>query len=176
MPARSRSTVAARAALLVVTVLARPALAEAPCLEDAARLCPGIPAAGDGRLWACLQRNSVRLSSACVQNVQWVQARARELRVDCANDIYRFCPYVAIGQGRVLQCLGAHLGQRELSAACEEGVTRVIDRTQELVDACSDEAARFCEGVQPGGGRVFLCLRAQSERLSTRCRRALEPR
>ena len=177
MIACPRPPLAACAALVLAAAgAALPARAEAPCGEDAARLCPGIPAAGDGRLLACLQRNNLKLSSACVENLRWVEARARELQVDCTNDIYRFCPYVPVGQGRVLECLAAHLGQRELAPGCEESLANALEKVREFQDACGAEAARLCEGIKPGGGRVFLCLRAQSEKVSTRCQRALEPR
>ena len=165
------------ATLVVAAALAAArARAEAPCVEDAARLCPGVPATGDGRLLACLQRNNLKLSSACIENLRWVQARARELSVDCANDVYRFCPGTQVGQGQVVQCLAFQVGKRELAPACEDAVVTALERTKEFQDACSAEAAQLCQGIQPGGGRLFLCLRAQSERVSTRCQRALNPR
>jgi Golgi apparatus protein 1 len=166
----------ARALLLLLAALALPARAEAPCVVDAARLCPGVPAAGDGRLWACLLRNETQLSSACVRNIQEVRRRAGEFNVDCAGDVFRFCPGTRPGQGRVLECLGAWVGKRELSSTCEAAVATALENVNEFAAACGDEAARHCPGIQPGSGRIFLCLRAQSERLSTRCQRALNPR
>jgi hypothetical protein len=160
------------AALLAVAGASR-ALADAPCSADAARLCPGIPS-GDGRLWACLLRNELKLSSPCVANIRDVQRRANEFNADCSADIYRFCP-VRPGGGRVLDCLSAHVGRSELGSNCEDAVIKAIENLQEFADACANDAAALCGGVQPGGGRVFLCLRAQSDRLSTRCRRAVQP-
>ena len=67
-----------RTVLLRLAVLAAGAgraLADAPCVEDAARICPGIPAK-DGRLWACLQRNQFQLSTRCQKNIQEVERRA----------------------------------------------------------------------------------------------------
>ncbi len=158
--------IAAAAALL-----AGPAVADAPCADDAARLCPGIPAR-DGRLWACLVQHQMQLSTACQRNVQDVQRRASEFNADCAADVYRFCPGVRPGEGRILECLGAYVGRRELSTNCEDAVVTALEKLQAFADGCADDAARLCSGVQPGNGRLLLCLRAQSERLSTRCRRA----
>ncbi len=169
--ARSGPIVAALA--LAFAAPARPG-GDAPCVDDAARLCPGIPASG-GQLWACLQRNELQLSSACVRNIQEVRRRAGEFHADCGADVFRFCPAVPRGQGRILQCLAVHLGRRELATNCEDAVATALEKLQEFSDACSAEAARYCQGVQPGGGRVLVCLRAYADRLSTRCRKAVNP-
>lgn len=166
----------ARIAALVAVAAASPArgAGDAPCLDDAARLCPGIPASG-GQLWACLQRNELQLSSACVRNLQEIRRRAAEFGADCGADVYRFCPSVQAGQGRLLQCLAVHVGRRELSSNCEDAVVAALEKLQEFSDACASEAAQLCPGVQAGGGRLFACLRAQSDRLSSRCRKAVNP-
>ena len=145
------------------------ALADAPCVEDAARICPGIPAK-DGRLWACLQRNQFQLSTRCQKNIQEVERRASEFTVDCAADIYNFCPGTPSGAGRLVECLATHVGRRELGTNCEDAVIKALENLQEFVDACKEDAAALCQGIEPGGGRLFLCLRAQSDRLSSRCR------
>jgi Golgi apparatus protein 1 len=165
-----------RLALLfaAAAALAAPARADAPCADDAARLCPGIPQ-GDRRLWACLSQHALQLSGACQENMREVQRRAAELDADCAADVYRFCQGVQPGEGRILGCLGGHVGQRELSTNCEDTVSAALAKAQEFVDACTQDAARLCPDVPPGGGRVFVCLRAQPRKLSTRCLRAVNP-
>ena len=150
------------------------ARADAPCAADAARLCPGVPA-GDGQLWACLLQSQLQLSSACQRNIQEVRRRAAEFNADCAGDVYRFCPRVQPRQGRILACLRNQVGRRELSTSCEEAVSTALEKLHEFSVACGDDAASLCPGVEPGGGRVFVCLRAQSDRLSSRCRRAVGP-
>lgn len=160
-------------ALLALTGGGR-GLADAPCLADAARLCPGLPA-GDGRLWACLLRNQFQLSSPCQQNIGEVQRLASELNADCAGDVYRFCPGTQPGGGRVLQCLRGYVGRRELSTNCEDSVVTALEKLQGFVDGCANDAANLCPGVQPGGGRLFACLRSQSEQLSSPCKRAVSP-
>lgn len=171
---RRWTTRAARALLLVAALAAGRARADAPCLEDAARLCPGIPA-GDGRLWACLQRNGLQVSSACQRNLQEIQRRASELSADCGADVYRFCPSTPRGRFRILQCLAVHVGRRELSSNCEGAVTTAIERLDEFAVACANEAETLCPGVQAGDGKLLVCLRAQWNRLSSRCQRAVTP-
>jgi len=159
-------------AAFVATVQAVRALDEGPCAADANRLCAGIPA-GDARLWDCLRRNEFQLSSACQRNIQEVQRRATEFSADCGPDVYRFCPRTPAGGGRILQCLRVYAGRRELSSNCEEAVVRALENLQEFSDACGGDAAALCAGVQPGGGRLFACLRSQSSQLSSRCRSAV---
>jgi hypothetical protein len=110
-----------------------------------------------------------------VRNIQEVQRRATEFSADCASDVHRFCPRTPRGGGRVLECLAPYLGRRELSSNCESAVAEAIDRWAAFADACSDDAASLCPNVQAGGGRMFLCLRSQSGRLSSRCRKVGSP-
>ncbi len=46
-------------------------------------------------------------------------------------------------------------------------------RAAALREACRDDFARLCAGVQPGGGRVVACLREQEADLSSTCHQAL---
>ncbi len=167
-----RPTFRLTAALALLAAASDRAAAQTPCAADAARICPGLPA-GDGRLWACLVRNQFSLQADCQRTVQEVQRRASEFNADCAADVYRFCPGTQPGGGRVIECLSHHVGRRELSTNCEEAVLAAIEKLQEYADACTDDAARLCPGVEAGQGKVVLCLRSQPERLSSRCRRAV---
>ncbi len=162
------------AAIGLLAAIGAPAAADAPCAEDAARLCPRVEP-GDRRLWDCLLQKQFQLSSACQRNIQEVQRRASEFSADCAQDVYRYCRSTPPGQGRILACLQAYVGTGDLSSNCEQAVVTALEKVQALADAFTDDAARLCSGVQPGGGRIFLCLRAQSERVSSRCRAALNP-
>jgi len=38
--------------------------------------------------------------------------------------------------------------------------------------ACTDDAQKFCAGVQPGGGRIVACLKQHKDSLSDRCKQA----
>jgi hypothetical protein len=39
---------------------------------------------------------------------------------------------------------------------------------------CTEDAQRFCAGVQPGGGRVLACLREHKDSLSDKCKQAAQ--
>ena len=42
-----------------------------------------------------------------------------------------------------------------------------------LADACYEDRARLCEGVQPGSARVIRCLQDAREELTYECRATL---
>ncbi len=39
---------------------------------------------------------------------------------------------------------------------------------------CSDDAAKFCKDVKPGGGRIVACLQGHKPELSEGCKKQLE--
>jgi hypothetical protein len=42
-----------------------------------------------------------------------------------------------------------------------------------LREACHDDVARLCSGVEPGEGRIRECLRAHQDQLSDGCKLAI---
>ena len=38
--------------------------------------------------------------------------------------------------------------------------------------ACAEDAQKLCAGVQPGGGRIVVCLKEHKDSLSDRCKQA----
>ena len=89
-----------------------------------------------------------------------------KLRVECGQDLQRFCVGVQPGGGRLIQCLSSHTG--ELSEACGSMIASVAGGNK-LRAMCGDDLQRFCIGVQPGGGRLVLCLAAHTRELSAAC-------
>ena len=160
------------AALAFPLLAASPARADGPCVEDARRLCPDVPV-GEGRILACLRARWKEVSSACQQNVNEAAARARQFSAACEADVWQFCQGVRPGRGRIAACLGARWD--DLSSTCRDAVAVASEKVQRFATDCADDAARFCPGVQPGGGRIYGCLKLQESRLSSRCRRAMRP-
>jgi hypothetical protein len=175
MSRRHRAAPAARLALAALALslfAAAPARADSPCADDARRLCPDVPV-GEGRILACLRARWKDVSSACQQNVNEVAGRARQFAAACEGDVWAFCQGVRRGQGRIAACLGARWD--DLSSTCRDAVAEASEKVQRFASDCADDAARFCAGVQPGGGRIFACLKLQESRLSSRCRAAMKP-
>ncbi|HPL64555.1 MAG TPA: cysteine rich repeat-containing protein [Syntrophales bacterium] len=38
------------------------------------------------------------------------------------------------------------------------------------MDVCKPDIEKFCKGVQPGGGRIWACLKGNEDRISQACR------
>ena len=85
-------------------------------------------------------------------------------RMDCGQDLQRFCDGMQPGEGRLIRCLSSH--RSELSAAC---ISRVAAARPALRMHCGQDLQQFCNGVQPGGGRLIRCLSSHRSELSPAC-------
>jgi hypothetical protein len=154
----------------VLATASSTALADSACLKDAEQFCPGIPI-GEGRVLTCLQARWKDLSSACQQEIQGIQNLAREITLACTNDIWQFCHNVAPGADRIRVCLWSRWD--DLSSTCRDKAAEVAEKAQQLWDQCAGDIDRLCPGMRPGGGYLYLCLKAQESKASSLCRRAL---
>jgi hypothetical protein len=91
----------------------------------------------------------------------------------CAEDAKKFCGGLQPGGGRIAQCLTQH--EAELSAACRDSLQTMKTRSQETMQACSNDVRTLCKGVQPGGGRIAQCLKQHEVELSEPCKKAMQP-
>jgi hypothetical protein len=125
------------------------------------------------------------------QPIQWVGAA--RFRMDCGQDVQRFCHGVQPGEGRLIQCLSSHRGQ--LSPACISRLAAartpvrppVSHDTQSaglpstspptvhagtdsaLRASCGPDMQRLCAGVSRQNGGVIKCLSSQRMELSPTC-------
>jgi hypothetical protein len=86
----------------------------------------------------------------------------------CAGDVAKFCGNVKPGEGRIAGCLRQN--EAQLSPACKVHLVQVKEALKEAHQACEDDIAMFCGGVQPGGGRIKECLKANKSHLSRKCK------
>jgi Cysteine rich repeat len=101
--------------------------------------------------------------STTTQPVRW--DRAAGFRVECGQDLQRFCNGVQPGEGRLIQCLSSH--RSELSSEC---ISRLAARPALGVRMdCGQDLQRFCNGVQSGEGRLIRCLSSHRSELSSAC-------
>ena len=99
------------------------------------------------------------------------RAYAAEEELPCSEEIAKYCKGVKPGGGRILNCLNEH--QKELSVSCERKLEESKTRLMEAQQACTGDMERFCNNVQPGGGRILKCLREHTQELSLACRQQL---
>ena len=144
--------------------------ADSKCLKDAQRFCPNIPW-GEGRVLTCLQARFGDLSSACQQEIQQIQNRSAEITQACVTDLWQYCQNVAPGAGRLQVCLLSRWDN--LSSTCRDTVSEISQKAQGMQDYCADDIERLCYGIRPGGGQLYLCLKAQESQVSVQCRSVL---
>jgi hypothetical protein len=56
-------------------------------------------------------------------------------------------------------------------------VAPTASRAQELEDIktyCMEDIERLCKGIEPGGGRILKCLKANTKAMSVGCAQALQ--
>jgi hypothetical protein len=93
----------------------------------------------------------------------------------CKKDVQRLCGDVKPGDGRIQACLKAH--KDEISQECrdslEAAAEKVRGKLEAVAEACKDDAAKLCPGIEPGEGRILKCLMQHKEELSERCRNSM---
>ena len=93
---------------------------------------------------------------------------AQEEDSPCQADVEKFCADVEPGGGRIAACLRQH--RSELSEECITQGQEMRKRLLAAREACDDDVDKFCQGVEPGEGRVVACLKGHMRDLSKDCR------
>jgi hypothetical protein len=126
------------------------------------------------------------------QPVPWAQGA--RFRMDCGQDLHRFCHGLQPGAGRLIQCLSSH--RSELSPACMSrlaatrptlGVVSPSQNAQSpglpsanpptgaavtasaLRASCGPDVQMFCAGFSRETGGVIKCLSSHRMKLSPTC-------
>jgi Cysteine rich repeat len=86
----------------------------------------------------------------------------------CKADVERLCPGAQPGHGRVMRCLRDK--EDQVSAECKAHIEEMRQRFQAAAEACKPDVEKFCQDVQPGGGRIIQCLRQHETELSDACK------
>lgn len=93
---------------------------------------------------------------------------AAEEELPCADEIAKYCKDVKPGGGRILNCLNEH--EKDLSVSCKNKLEESKAKLMEAQKACTGDMEKFCNGVQPGEGRILKCLREHKQELSPACK------
>lgn len=101
-------------------------------------------------------------------------AGASDILEACSADIKTYCSAVEPGYGRLISCLYAH--ELVISDACDAATSDMSDildtmfaSLRTVVEQCSGDIQKLCEGVAPGEGRIFTCLATNEKDLSDGC-------
>ncbi len=84
---------------------------------------------------------------------------------DCAVDLKSLCAGIAPGQGHILACLQAHVG--ELSVGC----STILSKAAWTAKECEGDIRQFCPTAT--FGNISDCMRPHLGEASAACRSAL---
>lgn len=111
-------------------------------------------------------------------------AMAAETLVDvvaegCKVEVESYCKAVTPGEGRVLACLYAH--EEKLSGRCEYALYDAAAQLEHAIGAlsyvaneCRADMQQHCASIQPGEGRLAMCLKKNEQQVSARCQQAIK--
>jgi hypothetical protein len=115
----------------------------------------------------------VSLSAGAEQNL------IESVVTGCRTELETYCKDVTVGQGRVLACLYAR--SDKLSGKCEFALydaavqlERAVDALAYVANECADDLDQFCRDVAAGEGRLLMCLEKNDNKVSSRCKEALQ--
>jgi Cysteine rich repeat len=94
------------------------------------------------------------------------RAMLREAWKDCAADRKTYCSGVAIGGGRIVNCLIENADK--VSPVCRKHVDAVKSASRAW-ESCEADIKTFCQGVAQGSGRILACLNGNQDRISKPC-------
>jgi hypothetical protein len=99
-------------------------------------------------------------------------ANAESNAKPCQADIEKFCPGVSPGGGALAACLRKH--ESMLSSECKELGQKVKAKMQNFAKACGEDIKTHCNGVKPGGGRIYGCLKQHEAELGETCQEQMK--
>ena len=70
-----------------------------------------------------------------------------------------------------LMTLGVALSAPAVAETPSTTPTRA--QIQAVAQACRGDIHQFCDGIQPGGGRILACMREHKDQLSPACQDAM---
>lgn len=93
----------------------------------------------------------------------------------CSQDLADLCPeVVSLPPGTLETSFAAQMCLVGFQDRLQPRCRSYLDNEQNLVTACHHDITSHCDGVQPGGSRVHLCLQAHRDDLSLQCARQID--
>ena len=101
-------------------------------------------------------------------------AHGRHQGEACRQDVEKLCPNLPPGPGSFHACIEQHAS--ELSPACQQHLSAMKARMDQVLQTCQGDVQQFCGSVDPSNGGVFHCLHEHRDQLSQACRDQLHNR
>ena len=133
------------------------------CKDDAAKLCAGV-AIGGGKLARCLRLHENDLSEPC------------KAALAAAGDKKAAAAAAAAAPGATTapaEAVGGHPGGMGMMGK-GMGMGHEWGPMKDMHKSCGAEVGKFCKDVQPGHGRVAVCLNEHAAELSPACKKSVE--
>lgn len=125
-------------ALLAMTGLSGSLAAQDPvstvitgCATEIETYCSQV-SEGEGRMLACFYAHEDKLSGQCQYALYSAAAQLDQavsalnyVAGQCEDDIMKLCANVEMGEGRILECLGAQ--EESVSPACKTAIAQVFE-------------------------------------------------
>jgi len=123
---------------------------------------------------ACLVLSIMCSSSGYAQTSPGASA----VVADCAAELKTYCAQVSPGNDRPVACLIAF--EDKISSRCRMTaylasgfLSNRMKALVKMAKTCSGDILQYCSQVQPGGGRIYDCLKTNKATLLDACRKAL---
>jgi len=134
------------------------------CKDDAAKLCAGV-AMGGGKLARCLRLHDNDLSEPCKAALA---AAGDKKGAAAAAATAAAAPGAA---GGAAEDMGGHAGGMGMMG---KGMGHEWGPMKDMHKSCSADVGKFCKDVQPGHGRIAVCLNEHAADLSPACKKTVE--
>ncbi len=93
-------------------------------------------------------------------------------------DVETYCSDVTPGNGRLAACLYAH--EDKVSDRCVSSIedfalqmSWLSGQIDQAIDTCIEDINAHCDEVQPGEGRLFMCLKEKQPLLTKACQKVV---
>jgi len=142
----------------------RRSLIGARCADDAAKLCAGVEAGG-GKLARCLRKHEGELSAPCKDALDVGAARAGRGAGAAAP---------APGASAPSGAPAAPAAAAPMGGGPMHGKMGEWGPMHGMHKQCAADVTRLCKDVQPGHGRVAVCLNEHAAELAPGCKQHIE--
>jgi len=140
------------------------------CKDDAAKLCAGV-AMGGGKLARCLRLHENDLSEPCKAALT---AAGDKKGASAAAATAAAAPGATAAPADGMGGHAGGMGHGMMGHGMGMGMGHEWGPMKDMHKSCGADVGKFCKDVQPGHGRVAVCLNEHAAELSPACKKSVE--